>query len=101
MAIFFATQEANRDTLSEADFLALGKPHDLEILRSFEGRSLFTLLHVCKSNVMAELVADFPGPCRGLEDRRRQSLARRGPSDLAVRARRRDRPRGRASRGNP
>ena len=58
--IFFATQEANLDALGEADFLALGKPYDLEILRSVEGRSLFTLLHLCKSNVLSRLVADYP-----------------------------------------
>jgi uroporphyrinogen decarboxylase len=57
---FFATQEANRDTLSEDDFLALGKPYDLEILRSVEGRCAFNLMHLCKLNVMADLVADYP-----------------------------------------
>lgn len=57
---FFATQEANHDTLSEADFLALGKPYDLEILRAVEGRASFNLLHVCRVNVMAEQVADYP-----------------------------------------
>jgi uroporphyrinogen decarboxylase len=57
---FFATQEANRDTLSDADFLALGKPYDLEILRAMDGRPSFDLLHVCRTNVMADLVADYP-----------------------------------------
>jgi len=57
---FFATQEATRDTTSDADFLALGKPYDLEILRSIAGRSSFNLLHVCRTDIMADLVADYP-----------------------------------------
>ncbi len=57
---FFATQEVNRDTLSEADFLALGKRYDLEILNLVAGRASFLLLHVCRENILAELVADYP-----------------------------------------
>lgn len=57
---FFATQEANHDTLSDADFRALGKTYDLEVLRSIEGQATFNLLHVCRVNIMAEAVADYP-----------------------------------------
>lgn len=57
---FFATQEATRDVLTEAEFLALGKPYDLEILRHVAGRCTFNLLHVCRVNIMADLVADYP-----------------------------------------
>jgi uroporphyrinogen decarboxylase len=57
---FFATQEANRDTLSAEDFLALGKPYDLELLQSIGDRASFLLLHVCRENILADLVADYP-----------------------------------------
>jgi uroporphyrinogen decarboxylase len=57
---FFATQEANRDTLGEADFLALGKRYDLELLGAIRERASFLLLHVCRANILANLVADYP-----------------------------------------
>lgn len=57
---FFATQEANHDTLSDADFRGLGKAYDLDVLRAVEGRATFNLLHVCRVNIMAEAVADYP-----------------------------------------
>ena len=57
---FFATQEANHDTLGDADFLALGKTYDLEVIRAIEGQATFNLLHVCRVNIMAEAVADYP-----------------------------------------
>lgn len=57
---FFATQEANRDTLSEDDFLALGKRYDREILDAVADRASFVMLHVCRTNILADLVADYP-----------------------------------------
>jgi uroporphyrinogen decarboxylase len=57
---FFATQEANRDTLSDADFLDLGKRYDLELLGAIRDRAGFLLLHACRENILADLVADYP-----------------------------------------
>jgi uroporphyrinogen decarboxylase len=57
---FFATQEANHLTLSEADFLALGKRYDLEVLQAIAGRASFVLLHVCRTDLMVNQVADYP-----------------------------------------
>jgi uroporphyrinogen decarboxylase len=57
---FFATQEANRDTLSEADFASLGKRYDLEILQAIRQRATLVMLHVCRENIYADLVADYP-----------------------------------------
>lgn len=57
---FFATQEASRDGLSEADFLALGKRYDLEVLDAIADGRAFNLLHVCRVNIMADLVVDYP-----------------------------------------
>jgi uroporphyrinogen decarboxylase len=57
---FYAVQDATRDGLTDAEFLGLGKRHDLEILQAVGGRAGFTLLHVCRKNIMADLVADYP-----------------------------------------
>ncbi len=57
---FYAVQDATRDVLNEAEFLALGKAHDLRILNAVGGRTGFTLLHVCRTHIMAEQVADYP-----------------------------------------
>lgn len=57
---FFATQEANYDTLTVADYQALAKPYDLDVLRAVADRASFLLLHVCRTNIMAEVVADYP-----------------------------------------
>ncbi len=57
---FFATQEANSHTLGRQDFLDLGKPFDLEVLRSLDERAWLNLLHVCRTDIYADLVADYP-----------------------------------------
>jgi uroporphyrinogen decarboxylase len=57
---FFATQEATRDSLDDDTFLDLGKKYDLEVLGVTTGRATFNLLHVCRTNIMADLVADYP-----------------------------------------
>ena len=68
--LFFATQEASREVLAEAEFLALGKPCDLEIPRSVEGRCALNLLHVCRTNIMADLAADYPAHAVNWESQR-------------------------------
>ncbi len=57
--IFFATQDASRDVLSDSEFLEFGKPYDLRVLREVQG-AFFNMLHVCRTNIMSELVADYP-----------------------------------------
>ncbi len=57
---FFATQEANTDTMSAADFRALGKRYDLDVLGVTTGRASFNLFHVCRTNILANEVADYP-----------------------------------------
>lgn len=57
---FFAVQDATRDVLTDAEFLSFGKAYDLKILRAVEGRARFNLLHVCRTHIMADLVADYP-----------------------------------------
>ena len=57
---FFATQEPNAGTLSREDYLALGKRFDLDVLGAVADRCSFNLLHVCQTEIYADLVADYP-----------------------------------------
>ena len=57
---FFATQEANAGTLGRQDFVDLGRRFDLEVLQSLDERAWLNLLHVCRTEIYADLVADYP-----------------------------------------
>jgi uroporphyrinogen decarboxylase len=57
---FFATQMANYDTLTRAEYEEFGAAYDLPILESLVGKSRVTMLHVCRQNLMFDLVADYP-----------------------------------------
>ena len=57
--IFLALQHATYDLLSEAEYRAFGRPYDLRILEA-AGGLWFNLLHLHGTNVMFDLVADYP-----------------------------------------
>jgi uroporphyrinogen decarboxylase len=57
---FFATQMASHDLMTPAEFSEFGVPYDRQVLDSLVGRSRVTMLHVCKQNLMFDLVADYP-----------------------------------------
>jgi uroporphyrinogen decarboxylase len=57
---FYATQEATLDELAEPEFERLGKAYDLRVLGALDERAWFTMLHVCRESIMAEVVADYP-----------------------------------------
>jgi uroporphyrinogen decarboxylase len=57
---FYATQEATLDELAEPEFERLGKANDLRVLGALDERAWFTMLHVCRESIMAEVVADYP-----------------------------------------
>jgi uroporphyrinogen decarboxylase len=57
--IFLALQHASYDLLSEAEYREFGRPYDLRILEATQG-CWFNLLHLHGSNVMFDLVADYP-----------------------------------------
>ena len=52
--IFFATQMATTDLMTREEFVEFGVAYDLR------GKSSVTMLHVCKQNLMFDLVADYP-----------------------------------------
>ncbi|MFZ5918382.1 MAG: uroporphyrinogen decarboxylase family protein [Chloroflexota bacterium] len=57
---FFATQMATTDLMTRQEFQEFGRPYDLDVLASLVGKSRVTMLHVCKQNLMFDLVADYP-----------------------------------------
>ncbi len=58
--IFFATQMASTDLLTREEFAEFGVAYDLPVLASLAGKSWVTMLHVCRENLMFDLVADYP-----------------------------------------
>ena len=57
--IFLAVQHASYDLLTEKEYRDLCRPFDLQILAATEGM-WFSLVHLHGSNVMFDLVADYP-----------------------------------------
>jgi uroporphyrinogen decarboxylase len=57
---FFATQMATTDLMTRQEFQEFGIPYDLAVLESFVTRSRVTMLHVCKQNLMFDLVTGYP-----------------------------------------
>jgi len=57
---FFATQMATTDLMTRQEFQEFAVPYDLAVLESLAGKSRVTMLHVCKQNLMFDLVADYP-----------------------------------------
>ena len=57
--IFLALQHATYDLLTEAEYQEFGRPYDLRILEATEGL-WFNLVHLHGTNVMFDLVADYP-----------------------------------------
>jgi len=58
--LFFATQMANYDDLTVEEYKEFGVAYDLPILESVVDKSRMTVLHVCRRNVMFDLMADYP-----------------------------------------
>lgn len=57
--IFLALQHASYDLLTADEYRTFGRPFDLQILQATEGM-WFNLIHLHGSNVMFDLVADYP-----------------------------------------
>ncbi|MBM3188282.1 MAG: uroporphyrinogen decarboxylase [Chloroflexi bacterium] len=57
--LFFAVQHAQYGLLSEDEYKAFGRPYDLRVLEAAEG-AWFNLLHLHGSQVMFDLLADYP-----------------------------------------
>jgi len=57
--IFLALQHATYDLLTEAEYREFGRPYDLRILEAADGL-WFNVLHLHGTNVMFDLVTDYP-----------------------------------------
>jgi uroporphyrinogen decarboxylase len=57
---FFATQMASHDLMTPEEFKEFGLPYDLQVLESLVGTSRVTMLHVCKENLIFDLITDYP-----------------------------------------
>jgi uroporphyrinogen decarboxylase len=48
------------DALTASEYREFGVTHDLPILESVVGRSRITMLHICRKNIMFDLLVDYP-----------------------------------------
>jgi uroporphyrinogen decarboxylase len=67
--IFFATQMANYDALTRAEYEEFGLAYDLPILESLLGKSRLTILHVCRQNIMLDVAVEYPVDALNWADR--------------------------------
>ncbi len=66
--IFYAVQHAQYGLLSEAEYAVFGRPYDLRILEAAQGLWL-NVLHLHGSDVMFDLLADYPAHVINWHDR--------------------------------
>ncbi len=59
-AIYFATQYASQDLLSEAEYREFGVPYDRIVLDAVTGKADFVLLHAHGKRPMFDLLAQYP-----------------------------------------
>lgn len=69
--VFFASQLATADLLTEPEYLDFGTNYDLEVLEETNAAgSAFTLIHIHGSNTFFHLLAGYPGNALNWHDRR-------------------------------
>jgi uroporphyrinogen decarboxylase len=67
--VFFATQLATNDALTESEYARFGERYDLEVLAALKGKARFNLLHLHGENVMFERLAAYPVELLNWHDR--------------------------------
>lgn len=68
--IFYSIQAASRSAHAEEVYAELGEPHDRQILQSFAGRSMLTVVHCHGDALMFDRLATLPGHAWNWDDRR-------------------------------
>jgi len=58
--MFMATTMANLDLLTRDEHKEFGFHYDLPVLEAIRGKSQLTFLHVCRKNVMFDIVTQYP-----------------------------------------
>ena len=66
--VFYAVQHAQYELLSEQEYAVFGRPYDLRVLEAVQGLWL-NLLHLHGSDVMFDLLADYPIQIMNWHDR--------------------------------
>lgn len=57
---FLATQMANYEALTRAEYEEFGVAYDMPVLESLAGKSRLTFLHLCRQQVMLDLAVAYP-----------------------------------------
>lgn len=66
---FFATQCANTEWVSEAEYDEFGVKYDLDVINSYKDITYFNIAHIHGDNTMFKKVADYPCNCINWHDR--------------------------------
>jgi uroporphyrinogen decarboxylase len=67
--LFFATQTANADYLTPAEYAQFARKYDLIVLEAVRHRSWFNILHLHGEKVMFDQVLDYPVQAINYHDR--------------------------------
>jgi uroporphyrinogen decarboxylase len=67
--IFYASQDASRDVLTEVDHARFSMPYSLRVLESLKGARLFTMLHVHGQHIYFDRKATLPVAAINWHDR--------------------------------
>lgn len=67
--LFFATQCASYQALSEAEYREFGEPYDLVVLNAVKSEAEFNMAHVHGEDIMFDLVAGYPVEMLNWHDR--------------------------------
>jgi len=59
--IFITTTTWSRDACTEEEYRVFGKPYDLAVYKAAnEEGAIFNVLHICRENIMFNLLSDYP-----------------------------------------
>ncbi len=58
--IFLASQMAQRDRMSEAEYSEFGLPYDLRVLEAVKAKSWFNIMHIHGDDILFDLLKDYP-----------------------------------------
>lgn len=66
---FFATQCANYDFMTEAEYKEFGEYYDLQVIKAYQDITYFNVVHIHGDNGMFDLVEKYPVNCINWHDR--------------------------------
>lgn len=66
---FFATQCANTDWVTEAEYDEFGAAYDLQVIEAYKDITYFNIAHIHGDNTMFQKIAEYPVNCLNWHDR--------------------------------